>query len=66
MTIIKTEKVALKNNPKIKEEMIQSFIFDDPFHRGVGVVAASPQFRLLLNLKFYHIKLVDKDFFTAS
>jgi hypothetical protein len=36
MTIIKTEKVALKNNPKIKEEMIQSFIFDDPTVLGLG------------------------------
>ena len=36
MAIVKMEKVALKNNPKIKEDLIQSFIFDDPNVLGLG------------------------------
>ena len=36
MAIVKMEKVALKNNPKIKEDLIQSFIFDDPSVLGLG------------------------------
>ena len=34
--IIKMEKVQLKNNPQIKEDLIQSFIFDDPSVLGLG------------------------------
>ena len=34
--IVKMEKVQLKNNPQIKEDLIQSFIFDDPSVLGLG------------------------------
>lgn len=34
--IVKMEKVSLKNNPTIKEDIIQSFIFDDPSVLGLG------------------------------
>lgn len=32
----KLEKVSLKNNPEVKEDLIQSFIFDDPTVLGLG------------------------------
>ncbi len=34
--IVKMEKVQLKNNPQIKEDLIQGFIFDDPSVLGLG------------------------------
>lgn len=34
--IVKMEKVSLKNNPAIKEDVIQSFIFNDPSVLGLG------------------------------
>lgn len=34
--LIKMEKIPLKNNPAIKEDLIQSFIFDDPSVLGLG------------------------------
>lgn len=34
--IVKIEKVQLKNNPQIKEDLIQSFIFDNPSVLGLG------------------------------
>ncbi len=36
MAIVKMEKISLKNNPQIKEDLIQSFIFDDPNVLGLG------------------------------
>lgn len=32
----KTEKISLKNNPEIKEDMIQKFIYEDPSVLGLG------------------------------
>ncbi len=34
--IVKMEKITLKNNPLIKEDLIQGFIFDDPSVLGLG------------------------------
>jgi len=34
--LTKLEKVSLKNNPEINEDMIQKFIFDDPTVLGLG------------------------------
>ena len=34
--IIKMEKLSLKNNPAIKEDLIQSFIFENPSVLGLG------------------------------
>ena len=34
--IVKLDRVSLKNNPSITEDMIQSFIFDDPSVLGLG------------------------------
>ncbi len=34
--LTKMEKVSLKNNPEIKEDMIQKFIFEDPTVLGLG------------------------------
>lgn len=34
--IVKMEKVQLKNNPQINEDLIQSFIFNDPSVLGLG------------------------------
>lgn len=34
--IIKMEKISLKNNPAIKEDLIQSFIFENPSVLGLG------------------------------
>ena len=34
--IVKMEKVSLKNNPAVKEDLIQSFIFEDPSVLGLG------------------------------
>ena len=34
--IIKTEKISLRNNPAIKEDIIQNFIFEDPTVLGLG------------------------------
>lgn len=39
LAIVKMEKVALKNNPKIKEDLIQSFIFNDPSVLGLGDIS---------------------------
>lgn len=36
MAIVKMEKVQLKGNPSIKEDLIQSFIFNDPSVLGLG------------------------------
>ena len=35
----KNGKVALKNNPKIKEDLIQNFIFNDPSVLGLGDIS---------------------------
>ena len=34
--LTKMERISLKNNPEIKEDMIQKFIFDDPTVLGLG------------------------------
>lgn len=34
--IVKMEKISLKNNPAVTEDMIQGFIFDDPSVLGLG------------------------------
>ena len=34
--LVKCERVSLKNHPEIKEDVIQSFIFDDPSVLGLG------------------------------
>lgn len=34
--LVTKEKISLKNNPEIKEDLIQSFIFDDPKVLGLG------------------------------
>ena len=34
--LVKLEKVSLKNNPEIKEDMIQSYIFNNPSVLGLG------------------------------
>ena len=34
--LVKMEKVSLKNNPNIKEDLIQNFIFNDPSVLGLG------------------------------
>lgn len=34
--LVKMEKVSLKNNPAIKEDLIQNFIFNDPSVLGLG------------------------------
>lgn len=34
--LVKMERVSLRNNPAIKEDLIQSFIFDDPSVLGLG------------------------------
>ena len=34
--LVKLEKVSLKNNPNIKEDLIQNFIFNDPSVLGLG------------------------------
>lgn len=36
----KTEKISLKNNPEIKEDMIQKFIYEDPSVLGLGELTA--------------------------
>jgi hypothetical protein len=38
--IVKMERISLKNNPEIKEDMIQSFIFEDPSVLGLGDLSA--------------------------
>lgn len=34
--LVKLEKISLKNNPEIKEDLIQSYIFNDPSVLGLG------------------------------
>ena len=34
--LISTERISLKNHPEIKEDMIQSYIFNNPFVLGLG------------------------------
>ena len=34
--LVTKEKISLKNNPEIKEDLIQSFIFNDPKVLGLG------------------------------
>ena len=34
--LVTKEKISLKNNPEIKEYLIQSFIFNDPKVLGLG------------------------------
>ena len=34
--LVKMERVSLKNNPYIKEDLIQNFIFNDPSVLGLG------------------------------
>ena len=34
--LVKMERVSLKNNPNIKEDLIQNFIFNDPSVLGLG------------------------------
>lgn len=36
VSIITKEKISLKNNPEVKEDLIQSFIFNDPRVLGLG------------------------------
>ena len=35
-SIVKMEKISLKNHPEIKEDLIQKYIFDDPSVLGLG------------------------------
>ena len=34
--LITKEKISLKNNPEIKEDLIQNFVFNDPKVLGLG------------------------------
>ena len=38
--LTKMERISLKNNPEIKEDMIQKFIFEDPTVLGLGELTA--------------------------
>ena len=38
--LVKCERISLKNHPEIKEDVIQSFIFDDPSVLGLGELSS--------------------------
>ena len=38
--LVKSERISLKNHPEIKEDVIQSFIFDDPSVLGLGELSS--------------------------
>ena len=40
MKLVRAKKIELKNNPKIKEDAIQQFIYDDPSCLGLGELTA--------------------------
>lgn len=44
--LTKMEKISLKNNPEIKEDMIQKFIFDDPTVLGLGELTSMQRERI--------------------
>lgn len=59
--LVKMERISLKNNPAIKEDLIQSFIFNDPSVLGLGNLTAKQREKIQPTGGRLDILLADDD-----